>query len=199
MTEKEKMLAGLPYNAADPDLGKELARGRELSFEYNAIHPSETVAKERLLDRLLGKKGKNCVIIQPFYCDYGSNIEVGDNFFANYGFTVLDEAKVRIGNNVFIAPNVSIYTAGHPLDPAERNRFTEYARPVTIGDNVWICGNVTIIPGVTIGDNVTIAAGSVVIRDIPSGCVAAGNPCRVVKKLDFKLDTDKKDTENEKI
>lgn len=198
MTEKEKMLAGMPYNATDPALGKELARGRELSFEYNRIHPSDTEARDSLLGRLLGRKGRNCTIIQPFYCDYGKNIEVGDNFFANYCFTVLDEAKVRIGDNVFIAPNVSIYTAGHPLDPEERNRFTEYARPVTIGNNVWICGNVTIIPGVTIGNNVTIAAGSVVIRDIPPDCVAAGNPCKVVRKLDFNRDREKKETENEK-
>lgn len=183
MTEKEKMLSGEPYNAADPDLLKELHRGRDLVFRYNSILPSDEEEKDRVLSALLGKKGRNCTIIAPFYCDYGTNIEVGDNFFANYCVTILDEAKVKIGNNVFIAPNVGIYTAGHPLDPEERNKLTEYAKPVTIGDNVWIGGNVTIVPGVTIGDNVTIGAGSVVVKDIPSNCVAAGNPCKVIKYL----------------
>ena len=132
---------------------------------------------------LLGKTGNSFTFIQTFYCDYGSNIEIGENFFANYCFTVLDEAKVTIGDNVFIAPNVSIYTAGHPIDPAERNTLAEYAKPVTIGNNVWIGGSVTIVPGVTIGDNVTVGAGSVVVKDIPSDCVAAGNPCRVIRKI----------------
>lgn len=184
MTEKEKMLAGQLYNAADPALLKELRRGRQLAAAFNATDTADEEKKRSLLKELLGKMGENCTIIQPFYCDYGSNIEVGDNFFANYYFTVLDEAKVKIGNNVFIAPNVSIYTAGHPVDPEERNRLLEYARPVTIGNNVWICGSVTIIPGVTIGDNVTVGAGSVVVRDIPSDCIAAGNPCKVIRKLE---------------
>ncbi len=183
MTEKEKMLAGELYNAADPDLLKELGRGRDLVFRFNSIPPSDAASRETVLNALFGRKGKNCTIIPPFYCDYGFNIEVGDNFFANYSVTILDEAKVRIGDNVFIAPNVGIYTAGHPLDPEERNRQREYARPVTIGNNVWIGGNVTIVPGVTIGDNVTVGAGSVVVRDIPSNCLAAGNPCRVIRYL----------------
>ena len=183
MTEKEKMLAGELYDATDPALLLELARGRGLVHRYNMLDPSDETGRRALLKELLGKTGENFTFIQPFYCDYGTNIEIGENFFANYCFTVLDEAKVRIGDNVFIAPNVSIYTAGHPIDPAERNTCAEYAKPVTIGNNVWIGGSVTIIPGVTIGDNVTIGAGSVVVKDIPSDCVAAGNPCRVIRKL----------------
>lgn len=183
MTEKEKMLAGELYYAADPDLLKELSRGRALVHRYNSLDPSDENARKALLKELLGKTGEVFTFVQPFYCDYGSNIEIGENFFANYCFTVLDEAKVRIGNNVFIAPNVSIYTAGHPIEPEIRNTLVEYAKPVTIGDNVWICGNVTIIPGVTIGNNVTIGAGSVVVKDIPSDCVAAGNPCRIIRHI----------------
>ena len=183
MTEKEKMLAGELYDATDPALMEELARGRSLVHKYNLLDPSDETARHDLLKELLGKTGNSFTFIQPFYCDYGSNIEIGENFFANYCFTVLDEAKVTIGDNVFIAPNVSIYTAGHPIDPAERNTLAEYAKPVTIGNNVWIGGSVTIVPGVTIGDNVTIGAGSVVVKDIPSDCVAAGNPCKVIKYL----------------
>ena len=183
MTEKEKMLAGELYDATDPALLEELARGRSLVHKYNSLDPSDETARHDLLKELLGKTGNSFTFIQPFYCDYGSNIEIGENFFANYCFTVLDEAKVTIGDNVFIAPNVSIYTAGHPIDPAERNTLAEYAKPVTIGNNVWIGGSVTIVPGVTIGDNVTVGAGSVVVKDIPSDCVAAGNPCRVIRPI----------------
>lgn len=177
------MLAGLMYDATDPALLKELARGRGLSHKYNQLDPSDETAGRALLKELLGKTGKNFTFIQPFYCDYGSNIEIGENFFANFHLTILDEAKVTIGDNVFIAPNVSIYTAGHPVDPDERNTLVEYAKPVTIGNNVWIGGTVTIVPGVTIGDNVTIGAGSVVVKDIPSDCVVAGNPCKVIRKI----------------
>ena len=140
--------------------------------------------KERneLLRGLLGKSDGDTFINQPFYCDYGSNIRVGRRFFANFNFTVLDEAPVTVGDDCFIGPNVSIYTACHSTDPIERNSRRECAKPVTIGDNVWIGGSVTILPGVTIGSNVTIGAGSVVVKDIPDGCVAVGNPCRVVKR-----------------
>ena len=123
------------------------------------------------------------LIVQPFYCDYGKQISVGKRFFANFNFTVLDEARVTIGDGCFIGPNVSIYTACHSTDPMERNSRREWAEPVTIGNNVWIGGSVTILPGVKIGDNVTIGAGSVVTKDIPSNCVAISNPCKVVKSI----------------
>lgn len=133
--------------------------------------------------RILGSAGENITILPPFRCDYGTNIKVGKNFFANYNFTVLDVASVTIGDNVFIAPNVSIYTAGHPVHPEARNSMFEYGLPVTIGDNCWIGGNVVICPDVTIGSGTVIGAGSVVTRDIPPNVVAAGNPCRVIREI----------------
>ena len=123
------------------------------------------------------------LIEQPFYCDYGYNVHVGENFYANYNLVILDEAPVTFGDNVFIAPFCGFYTAGHPLDAAERNRGLEYARPITVGRNVWFGANVTVLPGVTIGDNCVIGAGSVVNKDIPAGTMAAGNPCRVIKSI----------------
>ena len=133
--------------------------------------------------KLLGKTGKFFHIANPFHCDYGSNIEIGENFFSNYGLTILDVGKVTIGDNAQIAPNVSIYTAGHPIHPDSRNSGYEYGIPVAIGDNVWIGGNAVILPGVTIGSNSVIGAGSVVTKDIPEWVIAAGNPCRVLRKI----------------
>ena len=123
------------------------------------------------------------MIEQPFHCDYGYNIEIGENFYANVNCVVLDEAKVKFGDNVFVAPNCGFYTAGHPIDAAERNKGLEYARPITVGDNVWIGAGVTVLPGVTIGDNCVIGAGSVVVKDIPANCIAVGNPCKVIKTI----------------
>ncbi|MBQ5925124.1 MAG: sugar O-acetyltransferase [Paludibacteraceae bacterium] len=183
MTEKEKMLAGIEHDATDPQLLAELNAMKELVWEYNQLRPSMMDERRALISRMLGKVGKDFLINQPFYCDYGSNIEVGDNFFSNFNFVVLDEAKVTIGDNCFIAPNVSIYTVGHPIDPVRRNAKVETALPVTIGNNVWIGGSVTILPGVTIGNNVTIGAGSVVVRNIPDNCVAVGNPCKPIKQI----------------
>lgn len=184
MTEKEKMLAGEIYSAVDPELMRELAETRELIYDFNTLRPSETEKMKAILRRLLGRIGDDNVIVnQPFRCDYGKQISVGKRFFANFNFTVLDEARVTIGDDCFIGPNVSIYTACHSTDPVERNSRQEWALPVSIGHNVWIGGSVTILPGVTIGDNVTIGAGSVVVSDIPSNTVAVGNPCRVVKKI----------------
>lgn len=184
MTEKEKMLAGLVYNAVDPELQKGLQATREALHEFNMLRPSETQRMKEILKSLLGSTGDDDFLInQPFRCDYGKHLSIGKRFFANFNFTVLDEARVTIGDDCFIGPNVSIYTACHSTDPIKRNTRQEWAKPVVIGHNVWIGGSVTILPGVTIGDNVTIGAGSVVTHDIPSNSVAVGNPCKVVKNL----------------
>ena len=184
MTEKEKMLSGQIYSAVDKELLDELYATKEVVQRYNSLSPLDDAGRLELLKGLLGHIGDDAIIInQPFYCDYGKQISVGKRFFANFHFTVLDEAPVTIGDDCFIGPNVSIYTACHSTDPVERNTRKEWAEPVTIGNNVWIGGSVTILPGVTIGDNVTIGAGSVVTKDITSGTVAVGNPCKVIKVL----------------
>lgn len=184
MTEKEKMLAGEVYDATDPELIGELMATREVLYEYNTLRPSECERMKEILKELLGHVGDNNFLInQPFRCDYGKQISIGKRFFANFNFVVLDEAHVTIGDDCFIGPNVSIFTACHSTDPVERNSRREWAKPVKIGNNVWIGGSVTILPGVTIGDNVTIGAGSVVTRDIPSNSVAVGNPCKVIKHI----------------
>ena len=184
MTEKELMQSGLPYSAVDVQLLRELNATKEVIHRYNALMPSQTDELFSILKNLLGDIGDDHICInQPFYCDYGKQIRVGKRFFANFNFTVLDEAPVTIGDDCFIGPNVSIYTACHSTDPVERNSRKEWADPVTIGDNVWIGGSVTSLPGVSIGDNTTIGAGSVVTKDIPANVVAAGNPCKVIRKL----------------
>lgn len=184
MTEKEKMLAGEYYSAIDPELVRELNETKDIIQQYNNLRPSDTQGRFEILKNLIGKMADdNALIIQPFFCDYGKHIRVGKRFFANFNFTVLDEAYVTIGDDCFIGPNVSIYTACHSTNPIERNSRKEWALPVTIGNNVWIGGSVTILPGVTIGDNVTIGAGAVVVKDIPSNVIAVGNPCRVIKRL----------------
>ena len=178
----DDMVSGREYDATHPYLLERLNATKDRIWEYNKMRPSMLKERNELLRGLLGKSDGDTFINQPFYCDYGCNILVGRRFFANFNFTVLDEALVTIGDDCFIGPNVSIYTACHSTDPVERNSRREWAKPVTIGDNVWIGGSVTILPGVTIGSNVTIGAGSVVVKDIPDGCVAVGNPCRVVKR-----------------
>ena len=178
----DDMVSGREYDATHPYLLERFNATKDRIWEYNKMRPSMLKERNELLRGLLGKSDGDTFINQPFYCDYGSNIRVGRRFFANFNFTVLDEAAVTVGDNCFIGPNVSIYTACHSTDPIERNSRREWAKPVTIGDNVWIGGSVTILPGVTIGSNVTIGAGSVVVKDIPDGCVAVGNPCRVVKR-----------------
>ena len=183
MTEKEKMLSGEYYSAVDPELISELNAVKDIIHEYNLLRPSDLERRREMLLSLLGHVADDKVFInQPFYCDYGKQISVGHRFFANFNLTILDEAPVTFGDDCFIGPNVSIYTACHSTDPIERNSRREWARPVSIGNNVWIGGSVVILPGVTIGDNVTIGAGSVV-HDIPSDSIAVGYPCRVVKSI----------------
>ena len=183
MNQKERMLSGLPYKAWLDGLSQERLAWQEKLGRFNALPPQAREEAAALLKELFGKTRESVHVVPPLYCDYGTNIQVGENFFANYHFTVLDCAPVTIGDNVQIAPNVSIYTAGHPLHPDSRNSGYEYALPITIGDNVWIGGNVVICPGVTIGDCAVIGAGSVVTRDVPPWTVAAGNPCRVLRQI----------------
>lgn len=183
MNQRERMLAGLPYKAWLDGLGEERSACKQKIYDFNNLSPSLNESAPSLLKSILGKTGENICIEAPFHCDYGWNIEVGENFFANYNLTILDVAKVTIGKNVQIAPNVSIYTAGHPIHPDTRNTGYEYGIPITIGDNVWIGGNVVILPGVKIGDNVVIGAGSVVTKDIPDNVIAMGNPCKIVREI----------------
>ena len=184
MTEQEKCEAGFLYN---PNVTDEMKTYRfkiqDAICEYNRLKPSQVQERRDFLAGIFGKIGEKCNILPPFKCDYGFHIEVGENFFANYNFIVLDGNYVRIGDNVWIAPNVGIYAAGHPLDVEDRIAGEEYAFPVTIEDNVWIGGSVSIIGGVTIGKNSVVAAGSVVIRDVPPDTLVAGNPAKVVRKL----------------
>ena len=186
MDHKERMLRGLPYKAWLDGLEEERELCKQKVYELNMLAPKDRDRIPELLKELFGKTGENVWLEPPFHCDYGWNIEVGENFFANYGLTVLDVGKVSIGDNAQIAPNVSIYTAGHPLHPESRNSGYEYGIPISIGNNVWIGGNTVILPGVVIGDNVVIGAGSVVTKDIPSNMLAAGNPCKVIREITDK-------------
>lgn len=184
MTEKEKMLKEMLYDANnDEDLRKERAIAKDLCFKYNQLMPSDVENQKQVLKELLGEVNDSVIFVAPFWCDYGYNIRVGKNFFANHNTVILDGAKVTFGDNVFIAPNCGFYTAGHPIDSKRRNQGLEYAYPITIGNNVWIGAGVHVMPGVTIGNHVVIGAGSVVVKDIPSNSVAAGNPCHVIREI----------------
>ena len=180
--EWQKMVAGEPYDAGDAELKAARERCRHLYHSFNTQW-QEKPAQDALLHELLGGRGAQCAINPPFYCDYGANIFVGENFYANVGCTILDVCEVHIGDNVLLAPGVQIYTAAHPVAVAPRIKGVEFGKPVRIGNNVWIGGSVVICPGVTIGDNSVIGAGSVVTRDIPAGVVAVGNPCRVLRPM----------------
>ena len=183
MDQKERMLAGLPYKAWLDGLSEERMENKKRIYCYNNLSPEQGEEQAALIKEIVGKCGENIWIETPFHCDYGWNIEVGENFFANYNLTILDVGKVVIGKNAQFAPNVSIYTAGHPVHPDSRNTGYEYGIGVTIGDNVWLGGNTVINPGVTIGNNVVIGAGSVVTKDIPDNTIAVGNPCRVLRTI----------------
>ncbi|PYY26284.1 Maltose O-acetyltransferase [Paenibacillus illinoisensis] len=184
MTEKEKAQQGLLYdNNNDPQLVNERLEAKELCYDYNQLRPRMISEREAMMRKLLAKTGEKFWIEQPFYCDQGYNIEIGENFYCNHNTVMLDAAKITFGTNVFIAPNCGFYTAGHPLDAEQRNQGLEIALPITVRDNVWIGGGVSVLPGVTIGDNTVIGAGSVVTKDIPAGVIAAGNPCRVIRAI----------------
>ena len=168
---------------SDDSVFEEQKIARRLTQELNTADRSDFGAIKTIVKKLFGKADDTTFVNPPFYCDYGKHIEVGKNFFANYNCTFLDVGMIRIGDNVQMAPNVAIYTAGHPVHPATRNSAYEYGIDVTIGDNVWIGGNVVICPGVTIGDNAVIGAGSVVTKDVLAWTIAAGNPCKVIRKI----------------
>ena len=187
-TAKEKMLASEPYQAMGRELFDERQHAKMELFKFNQLDPTKIKARNQIIKGLFGKTTSKFFIEPPFRCDYGYNIEIGDNFYANYNLTILDCCKVSIGDNVMFAPNVSLFTAGHPIHATPRNEGWEYAFPITIGNNVWIGGNTVINPGVSIGDNTVIGSGSVVTKDIPANVVAVGNPCRVIKEI---TDTDK--------
>lgn len=184
MDEKAKMLAGDLYWSADPELTVERQRAERLAVQYNAspIHDEET--RTSLLRQLFGSIGKGTVIRPPFVCDYGYNIRLGINGFVNFNCVFLDCASIEIGDYVQMGPAVQLYTATHPLEVDLRRAGLEYARPIRIGNDVWIGGGVIVLPGVTIGEGSVIGAGSVVVRDVPSRCVIVGNPARVVRRLD---------------
>ena len=183
MSEKEKMISEQIYDQTNDELSKERLKCKKILYKYNKTLPNQIKKREKLIKKLFINPQPGFYIETPFRCDYGYNIEIGNNFYSNYNLTILDIAKVKIGDNVFIAPNVSIYTVNHPLDALTRNKLLEQGHSITIGNNVWIGGNVTILPGVKIGNNSVIGAGSVVVKDIEDNVLAVGNPCKAVKKI----------------
>lgn len=184
LSEKDKMLQGLLYDANyDESLKLERNKAKRICQEYNNLVYDDFEGRKKLLKILLGKTGENFLIEPSFYCDYGYNIEIGENFYSNHNLVILDPGKVKFGDNVFIGPNCGFYTANHPLDPAMRNKGLEDAKPIVVGDNVWFGGNVVVLSGVKIGNNCTIGAGSVVTKDIPDNSLAVGSPCKVIRKI----------------
>jgi maltose O-acetyltransferase len=181
-TEREKMLAGTLYDPLDPDLVRARERARDLCWSLNATRDADAEGRRRILRELFGEGGESVWMQPPFYCDYGSNILLGERVFFNFNCVVLDVALVRIGEHTMFGPSVQIYTATHPMNAAERRKH-EFARPITIGSDVWVGGAAVICPGVTIGSRSVIGAGSVVTRDVPEGVFAAGNPCRVIREI----------------
>ncbi len=183
MTEQDRMRSGLLYHPGDQRLSAARELAKRLTWRYNQMDPTDWDGRTALLRELLGHLGEDSWIEPSFRCDYGCNITLGDGVFINYDCVFLDVAPITIGNRVLIAPQAGLYTAGHPLDPEVRASGLEFGRPITLEDDVWLGGHVTVCPGVTIGSGSVVAAGSVVTRDIPSGVIAAGNPCKVLRPL----------------
>ena len=186
MLEKNKMLTGELYNPSDNELLNDRIKCKTFCFNYNNLPPNEVEKKKEIIKTLFDKTGNEFLIEPAFWCDYGYNIEIGENFYSNHNLVILDPAKVSFGNNVFIGPNCGFYTAIHPIVSEERNICLEYAKPITVGDNVWFGGNVVVLPDVKIGSNVVIGAGSVVTKSIPDNSVAVGNPCKVIRQITEK-------------
>lgn len=184
MTEKEKMLAGEMYLASDPELKEARTKARVIMQKFNNSSPEDDNARTELLNELVPNHAGNLWIEPPFYCDYGTNIHAGKNVYFNYDCTVLDVCEVKIGDNCLFGPSVQFYTPLHPMNAKERASLIEYGKPVNIGNDVWIGGNATILPGVTIGDRCVIGAGSVVTKDVPADSFAAGNPAKVINKIE---------------
>lgn len=183
-SEKEKSKAGILYDPnSDQELVAERKACKERCHELNQLSPSLLEERNTIIKKLFGKTGETFLIEQPFFCDYGYNIKIGENFYANTNCVILDEADVTFGDNVFIAPGCGFYTAEHPLNVEQRNKGLEYAYPITIGNNVWIGAQVCVLAGVSIGDNSVIGAGSVVTKDIPANVLAVGNPCKVIREI----------------
>ncbi|UPV72924.1 sugar O-acetyltransferase [Halorussus limi] len=183
-SEKEKMLNGELYDADAPELRAERERARELTRRYNRTGADDRETRRQILEELLGSLGDECEIEPPFRCDYGYNVHVGENFYANFDCVVLDVRRVEFGDNCQVGPGVHVYTATHPLKAADRIEGPEYGKPVTVGDNVWIGGRAVLNPGVTVGDDAVVGSGAVVTDDVPDGVVVQGNPATVVKELD---------------
>lgn len=184
MTEKEKMLSGQLYDASDPELDRERLYARLLFQKINETKEDQKAERDRLFYELFGEAGEGLYVEPPFYCDYGYNIKVGEKVFMNYNCCILDVMEVKMGSNVLLGPNVQVYTATHPMDAKTRAEWLEYAKPISIGDDVWIGGGAIICPGVTIGNGVVVGAGAVVTKDVPDNVCVAGNPARVIKEID---------------
>ncbi|NLC96565.1 MAG: sugar O-acetyltransferase [Erysipelotrichaceae bacterium] len=183
MNEKVKMISGIIYDANNSTLLKEREYAKDLCFEFNNTKPSNTTSQEEIINKLIKIKGNNVTVIAPLYCDYGYNIEIGNNFFCNHNTIFLDGNKITFGDNVYIGCNCGFYTVNHPVNITQRNIGLEITKPISIGNNVWFGSNVTVLPGVNIEDNVIIGAGSVVTKNIQKNSIAVGNPCKIIKVL----------------
>lgn len=182
-SNRDRMLAGDQYIAADPNLARESSQAAILTAQFNATAGDDYSARDQILRKLLGSVGEGTVIRPPFHCDYGYQTHIGARTFANWGLIALDVGRITIGDDVQIGPNVQLLTATHPIEPEPRRNKWEAARPITIGNNVWLGGGVIVCPGVTIGENTVVGAGAVVVRDLSANVVAVGNPARIIRKL----------------